>query len=79
MATELEAAGEVAVSSGGASPGPWAAILRCHHTPTPRSGDTGHWAECISVIIVGGISLYSYLHHIISFVRTTSTATVGFR
>ena len=65
---------------GGASPGPWAAILRCHHTPTPRSGDTGHyWAECISVIIMGGISLYSYLHHIISFVRTTSTATFGFR
>ena len=51
----------------------WAAILRCHHTPTPRSGDTG-----ISVIIVGRISLYSYLHHIISFVRTTSSATVGF-
>ena len=57
----------------------WAAILRCHHTPIPRSGDTGHWAECISVIIVGRISLYSYLHHIISFVRTTSSATVGFR
>ena len=45
MATELEAAGEVAVSSGGASPGPWAAILRCHHTNTALRG---HWAECIS-------------------------------